>query len=124
MILFFFFSSRRRYTRWPRDWSSDVCSSDLLSTCHSSLLFSLPNCGTGEYAVRASGMKRRSKESQKYVLIRSGSGTKYGESGFTERMPCHVRNVDCFERGARRTRGEVAGEEGASVRRQQSPPPN
>src|SRR5437660_7231958 len=24
----FFFSSRRRHTRWPRDWSSDVCSSD------------------------------------------------------------------------------------------------
>src|SRR5437870_12848772 len=25
----FSFSSRRRHTRWPRDWSSDVCSSDL-----------------------------------------------------------------------------------------------
>src|SRR5207253_4082866 len=25
----FCFSSRRRHTRWPRDWSSDVCSSDL-----------------------------------------------------------------------------------------------
>src|SRR6266508_4955434 len=29
MYSFFFFSSRRRHTRWPRDWSSDVCSSDL-----------------------------------------------------------------------------------------------
>src|SRR5690625_6253583 len=29
MIRVFFFSSRRRHTRWPRDWSSDVCSSDL-----------------------------------------------------------------------------------------------
>src|SRR5207253_8016194 len=28
--LCFFFASRRRHTRWPRDWSSDVCSSDLL----------------------------------------------------------------------------------------------
>src|SRR5690625_6265862 len=28
-ILFVFVSSRRRHTRWPRDWSSDVCSSDL-----------------------------------------------------------------------------------------------
>src|SRR5215203_1905591 len=27
---FFFFSSRRRHTRYWRDWSSDVCSSDLL----------------------------------------------------------------------------------------------
>src|SRR6266487_1850806 len=26
----FFFSSRRRHTRWTGDWSSDVCSSDLL----------------------------------------------------------------------------------------------
>src|SRR5439155_7960729 len=24
-----FFASRRRHTSWPRDWSSDVCSSDL-----------------------------------------------------------------------------------------------
>src|SRR5207249_11916008 len=29
-ILLFFFSSRRRHTRSKRDWSSDVCSSDLL----------------------------------------------------------------------------------------------
>src|SRR5437870_8794152 len=29
VLIFFFFSSRRRHTRWPRDWSSDVCSSDL-----------------------------------------------------------------------------------------------
>src|SRR5215510_2386323 len=28
-MFFFFFSSRRRHTRWPREWSSDVCSSDL-----------------------------------------------------------------------------------------------
>src|SRR5207249_5999814 len=28
-FLFFFFSSRRRHTRSKRDWSSDVCSSDL-----------------------------------------------------------------------------------------------
>src|SRR2546427_12731594 len=28
-MLFFFFSSRRRHTRFDCDWSSDVCSSDL-----------------------------------------------------------------------------------------------
>src|SRR5690606_39849671 len=28
-IVYFFFSSRRRHTRFSRDWSSDVCSSDL-----------------------------------------------------------------------------------------------
>src|SRR3712207_7944612 len=29
MYIVFFFSSRRRHTRYWRDWSSDVCSSDL-----------------------------------------------------------------------------------------------
>src|SRR3712207_7388285 len=32
VFLFFFFSSRRRHTRYWRDWSSDVCSSDLDTT--------------------------------------------------------------------------------------------
>src|SRR5690606_39974543 len=31
-ISIFFFSSRRRHTRFSRDWSSDVCSSDLSCT--------------------------------------------------------------------------------------------
>src|SRR5207302_6621964 len=29
LFFLFFFSSRRRHTRFSRDWSSDVCSSDL-----------------------------------------------------------------------------------------------
>src|SRR5690606_39286422 len=38
---FFFFSSRRRHTRFSRDWSSDVCSSDLYSD-EFARTFSLP----------------------------------------------------------------------------------
>src|SRR2546427_6603405 len=30
VCVFFFFSSRRRHTRFDCDWSSDVCSSDLV----------------------------------------------------------------------------------------------
>src|SRR5438445_9604494 len=37
-VFFFFFSSRRRHTRYWRDWSSDVCSSDLRSPCSSAVL--------------------------------------------------------------------------------------
>src|SRR5216684_5822492 len=39
-LFFFFFSSRRRHTRCSRDWSSDVCSSDLLRKppCHFAVL--------------------------------------------------------------------------------------
>src|SRR5262249_57878236 len=32
LLDFFFFSSRRRHTRLVSDWSSDVCSSDLVRT--------------------------------------------------------------------------------------------
>src|SRR5206468_9760726 len=42
---FFFFSSRRRHTRSDRDWSSDVCSSDLKS--------SRSDAGNGKTAERA-----------------------------------------------------------------------
>src|SRR5205085_7129375 len=37
-FFFFFFSSRRRHTRFDCDWSSDVCSSDLVGTSNPFLL--------------------------------------------------------------------------------------
>src|ERR1017187_7416942 len=37
-ILLFFFSSRRRHTRYIGDWSSDVCSSDLIERNADTLL--------------------------------------------------------------------------------------
>src|SRR3989449_4817905 len=36
LVCLFFFSSRRRHTRCSRDWSSDVCSSDLVAYVHES----------------------------------------------------------------------------------------
>src|SRR5436305_14767102 len=41
-LTFFFFSSRRRHTRCGRDWSSDVCSSDLRSAAYTSMGGSIP----------------------------------------------------------------------------------
>src|SRR5690625_3302481 len=43
----FFFSSRRRHTRWPRDWSSDVCSSDLADSRAEMVLAALGLAGLG-----------------------------------------------------------------------------
>src|SRR5699024_11494017 len=40
-LFFFFFSSRRRHTRSKRDWSSDVCSSDLLLLSNKGRVFSI-----------------------------------------------------------------------------------
>src|SRR5439155_13145649 len=59
LLFFFFFSSRRRHTRWPRDWSSDVCSSDLGGACSRHLRRCRPVStrvaarGGGERAARA-----------------------------------------------------------------------
>src|SRR5436305_13366725 len=39
VIALFFFSSRRRHTRCGRDWSSDVCSSDLQKSWGHGMLF-------------------------------------------------------------------------------------
>src|SRR6266542_4874393 len=38
-VYYFFFSSRRRHTRCYRDWSSDVCSSDLLVAVEGSIAY-------------------------------------------------------------------------------------
>src|SRR5439155_12214300 len=58
-VFFFFFSSRRRHTRWPRDWSSDVCSSDLA-----------PHIGTGEPTEMRSGWQ---------AIIQNGAGPDFRE---------------------------------------------
>src|SRR5438874_820468 len=53
--LVFFFSSRRRHTSSLRDWSSDVCSSDLIVCCLS------PSCFGGDVpCVAARTMRSRS----------------------------------------------------------------
>src|SRR2546429_2807927 len=41
-VVFFFFSSRRRHTRCSRDWSSDVCSSDLRAPLPASAARAVP----------------------------------------------------------------------------------
>src|SRR5215510_13212723 len=59
----FFFSSRRRHTRWPRDWSSDVCSSDLL-------LFTR---GVGGVARATGGVPAALRELQAAVVAVAGA---------------------------------------------------
>src|SRR2546427_6415925 len=54
-FFFFFFSSRRRHTRFDCDWSSDVCSSDLLEFYASAVNFDpaapmFPVSSPGDYA--------------------------------------------------------------------------
>src|SRR5690625_7813793 len=67
-----FFSSRRRHTRWPRDWSSDVCSSDL---------FKQAGGKTDQAAPVASP-----QELAEYDAIIFGVPTRFGN------MSAHMRN--------------------------------
>src|SRR2546429_9902673 len=67
---FFFFSSRRRHTRCSRDWSSDVCSSDLPSSGASGAIpvarpascWRARRTRSGPSATRSSGSPRRDRK--------------------------------------------------------------
>src|ERR1039457_5242834 len=53
VVVFFFFSSRRRHTRLQGDWSSDVCSSDLIPLaiiCLTSSRFTLAELASIEFS--------------------------------------------------------------------------
>src|SRR5690606_13729502 len=57
VCIFFFFSSRRRHTRFSRDWSSDVCSSDLCRRASRRRVQQPAGCRS-TLAARAHAMKR------------------------------------------------------------------
>src|SRR6201992_2569405 len=59
----FFFPSRRRHTRWNCDWSSDVCSSDLILTADPSATFlDVPQFNSGAFQLPRSEERRVGKE--------------------------------------------------------------
>src|SRR5690606_36199336 len=66
-FLYFFFSSRRRHTRFSRDWSSDVCSSDLLGRFNMWGDFMVYE---GEYNFKYEGIIDKKLEVNKYGTIR------------------------------------------------------
>src|SRR2546422_4614412 len=76
--MFFFFSSRRRHTRCSRDWSSDVCSSDLVNdgpreVAWDGLLADRHLAPPGRYELRVTGnsqLLRRADSAVIYFEIR------------------------------------------------------
>src|SRR2546429_273417 len=78
----FFFSSRRRHTRCSRDWSSDVCSSDLLDIAPQfESLEALERCGATWEGSLADPLSRRHLEAhgrQQCVLIGYSDSNKEG----------------------------------------------
>src|SRR2546422_7233644 len=88
--LFFFFSSRRRHTRCSRDWSSDVCSSDLLGD---GLALDIEKCGR-RVETLLDDRRRRTLEEGNLHLVGDGLETvaqhleEHGEIG---RASCSER---------------------------------
>src|SRR3989449_10524592 len=79
----FFFSSRRRHTRCSRDWSSDVCSSDLIVILTHKLTRDHDMGGAVVRALRGVSLQIRKNE---YVAVMGPSGS--GKSTFMNLIGC------------------------------------
>src|SRR5262245_65221130 len=89
--VFFFFSSRRRHTRCLSDWSSDVCSSDLVFRIS-------PDCTKVDAVVTdtvyPNGLAFTPDESVLYV-----NDTRLAEIRAYDMRPDEIGRASCRERG-------------------------
>src|SRR4051794_41828145 len=105
---FFFFSSRRRHTRWTGDWSSDVCSSDLVSLPGSTFDY------TREGAPRQGDRAADASPRQARARTAAAAAQEIGRASCRERVEISVGGVSLkkkrLEEEARQTwhRREVA----------------
>src|SRR5439155_8166677 len=86
-VSFFFFSSRRRHTRWPRDWSSDVCSSDL-----DALSEAMPTVQAFAAAARRAGVRLEEGVGVERLIVEHGHVVAVSRSD-GRREPCDVAIV-------------------------------
>src|SRR6266498_2509393 len=80
----FFFSSRRRHTRCGRDWSSDVCSSDLLEAWMPPGAHTILELGGGLGSGTAAALER---------LVAAGRLDDVDLYRFTELVPAFLRRA-------------------------------
>src|SRR5699024_11926415 len=78
--LLFFFSSRRRHTRSKRDWSSDVCSSDLNLV--------------DRFSINIAKLLERLQNQSELLLLTQSNGQHRLKAGDTE-----IGRASCRERG-------------------------
>src|SRR5690625_3018140 len=87
-VFFFFFSSRRRHTRWPRDWSSDVCSSDLGYVVHVDATGG--NIGGNQYGYAAIGESLQSGAASVLSLIAVQTHSENASASKLFRLSVHA----------------------------------
>src|SRR5256885_16928438 len=76
VVVFFFFSSRRRHTRLQGDWSSDVCSSDLVK-------YQRSNQNTN---IHQRPIVKRGDKLAKGDVVADGASTDLGEIAIGQNM--------------------------------------
>src|SRR5699024_12010135 len=111
-LYFFFLSSRRRHTRSKRDWSSDVCSSDLSSVLPVIKEEYVKLTGSTEEAIILNQFiywSERTKDVSKYLLeektrLENGSKEEIGRASCRERG---WSRGGAGEIGTRREAGEM-----------------
>src|SRR5690349_23831970 len=96
-LIFFFFSSRRRHTRSLRDWSSDVCSSDLWHSRTNTGTCSEPNRRLLRFFLRdlGGGLCSRISQPEAHLLFQFGGGrqlllSQIGRASCRERVSTAV----------------------------------
>src|SRR5215213_4088500 len=93
----FFFSSRRRHTRWVSDWSSDVCSSDLPGVQPRAIGTLVGGVGPreqGSVAPEQPGQGRGSAGSSHQNRRRSETSTCWSASNSSTHLPAPIATVD------------------------------
>src|SRR5690606_39494188 len=107
-----FFSSRRRHTRFSRDWSSDVCSSDL------------QECPPGQTGLPVSATRRETRPLRPGLAFRkAGRSARTIEEidaapCFNSRSPPALKHGRQIGRASCRERGESAGGDGIRKRKE------
>src|SRR5207253_7792104 len=94
--------SRRRHTRWPRDWSSDVCSSDL----------KVREVYIGSGAAALAAKPRVSAAGTTPLLVVDKVDTFYGKSHILNAVSLDVREHEIVALLGRRSEERRVGKEG------------
>src|SRR3712207_9352012 len=87
ILVIFFFSSRRRHTRYWRDWSSDVCSSDLWASPRTTRPETPSPCA-GPIRVRA---RWRSWRATRVSCLLRSEERRVGKEGRSRWLPSHLK---------------------------------
>src|SRR5699024_12554473 len=90
----FFFSSRRRHTRSKRDWSSDVCSSDLGASEEALIAAGGEANGNDSYGRGANGRANAGSASGGGTTVPSGSEPRCQACGPIGRASCRGRGEE------------------------------